>query len=108
MDTLPASLLTPANAVTALIALNFLAFAAFGLDKWKAETGRWRTSEATLLWLAFLGGSPGAYLGRHLFRHKTRKQPFVSNLHGIAFLQAAGLCGWAGWKLGWIDLSAVL
>jgi uncharacterized membrane protein YsdA (DUF1294 family) len=55
-----------------------------------------------------LGGSPGAYLGRRLFRHKTRKQPFVSNLHGIAFLQVAGLCGWFAWHLGWIDLSAVL
>ena len=46
-----------------------------------------RTSEATLLWLAFLGGSPGAYLGRRLFRHKTRKQPFCRELHRIAAMQ---------------------
>lgn len=110
MDALPDAnaLLTTANAVTALIAMNFLAFAAFGIDKWKAETGRWRTPESTLLWLAFLGGSPGAYLGRKLFRHKTRKQPFVSNLHSIAFLQVAGIGVWGGSKFGWVDLSAIL
>ncbi len=98
IDALP-SLLTPANIVTGLIAVNFLAFSAFGIDKWKAETGRWRTSEATLLWLALLGGSPGAYLGRKVFRHKTRKQPFVRNLHAIAFLQVLGIVGWNGWDL---------
>ncbi len=99
MDALPVDLLTSANGVTALIAMNFIAFSAFGIDKWKAETGRWRTTEATLLWLAFLGGSPGAYLGRQLFRHKTRKQPFVSNLHTIAFIQVAAIGGWIGWTM---------
>ena len=49
MLALPTSLLTPANAATAIVAMNFLSFSAFGIDKWKAETGRWRTSEATLL-----------------------------------------------------------
>lgn len=103
MHDLPASVLTPANVATALIAMNFFAFAAFGIDKWKAETGRWRTSEATLLWLAFLGGSPGAYLGRHLFRHKTRKQPFVGYLNAIALVQVAAIVGWVGWS----NLSAM-
>ena len=70
------ALVTPANIVTALIAINFLAFAAFGIDKARAEAGAWRVSEGTLLRLAFFGGTPGAYAGRALFRHKTRKQPF--------------------------------
>lgn len=108
MNALPHSLLTLTNAVTALIAMNFVAFSVFGIDKWKAETGHWRISEATLLWLALLGGSPGAYLGRKVFRHKTRKQPFVSNLPTIAFLQVAGIGGWIGAQLGWIDFSAIL
>lgn len=34
-----AALLTPANIATAFIAVNFLAFAAFGIDKAKAEAG---------------------------------------------------------------------
>lgn len=79
--------LTPANVITALAAINFLAFAAFGIDKARAESGGRRISEATLLKLALLGGSPGAYAGRSAFRHKTRKQPFNSELRFIVVLQ---------------------
>lgn len=89
------SLFTPANIATALIAVNFCAFAAFGIDKAKAEAGAWRISEGTLLNLALIGGTPGAYAGRALFRHKTRKQPFSSQLHAIAILQLAGMAGLA-------------
>ena len=94
------SLLTPANVATALLAVNFLAFASFGLDKIQAERGMRRTRESTLLWLAFLGGTPGAYAGRSAFRHKTRKQPFSSQLHAIATLQAVGLGAGLWWWPG--------
>ena len=93
------AILTPANLATALILLNFIAFAAFGLDKTAAEGGRRRIAEATLLGWAFIGGTPGAYAGRALFRHKTRKQPFSSQLHSIAVLQAIALAALAGWML---------
>ena len=99
MDQL-APLLTPANLVTALIVANFVAFAAFGLDKAAAEAGRQRIAEATLLRWALLGGTPGAYAGRALFRHKTRKQPFCARLHRIAILQLLALAAWIGWTLG--------
>lgn len=92
--------LRPDNIATAIIVMNFIAFAAFGIDKSRAEWGEWRISEATLLQLAFLGGTPGAYAGRFLFRHKTRKQPFCGNLHAIAALQlcgAAALIAYRGW-----------
>jgi uncharacterized membrane protein YsdA (DUF1294 family) len=79
--------LQPANIATAVIIINFLAFAAFGIDKALAEQSGRRIAEATLLNLAFFGGTPGAYAGRALFRHKTRKQPFSNELHGIAALQ---------------------
>ena len=92
--------LTPPNLATAFIALNFIAFAAFGLDKAAAEGGRRRIAEATLLGWAFLGGTPGAYAGRALFRHKTRKQPFSSQLHLIAILQGVALAVAGGWWLG--------
>ena len=39
-------------------------FAAYGLDKRRAAADRWRISEATLQWLAFLGGWPGGLLGQ--------------------------------------------
>ena len=99
MDQL-APLLTPANLATAFAVANFVAFAAFGLDKVAAEHGRRRISEATLLRWAFIGGTPGAYAGRALFRHKTRKQPFSSALHRIAVGQAIALAAMVGWMLG--------
>lgn len=74
-----------------LAGLNCVAFAAFGIDKARARGGRRRIAESTLLLLALAGGSPGAYAGRRVFRHKTRKQPFVGRLHAIAALQAAAL-----------------
>ena len=86
-------LLTAELATYYAIAVNFVAFAAFGIDKAFAEAGRWRISESTLLGWAFLGGTPGAYAGRALFRHKTRKQPFSNELHGIAILQVAAMAG---------------
>ena len=89
-------LLTPAYIATALIAVNFWAFAAFGIDKSLAENGKRRISEANLLALAFIGGTVGAYAGRSLFRHKTRKQPFNRDLAGIAVMQvlAVGVALW--------------
>jgi uncharacterized membrane protein YsdA (DUF1294 family) len=92
-------LISPLGAALYLIAINFLAFAAFGLDKMLAEARAWRISEANLLGLALLGGSPGAYAGRHLFRHKTRKQPFSGELHTIAILQIAAAAGLATWVM---------
>ena len=68
------------------IAINLATFIAFGWDKSLAERGAWRVSEGNLLGLALLGGTPGAYAGRALFRHKTRKQPFCQTLRSIATL----------------------
>lgn len=54
-----------------------------------------RVPEADLLALAFIGGTPGAFLARRLFRHKTRKQPFSTWLWLITVIQAGALVGWA-------------
>lgn len=89
-----------------LIVMNLIAFASFGIDKALAELQARRISEASLLLCAFIGGTLGAYAGRHLFRHKTRKQPFGSNLHRIAFLQVAVII--AGTIIGWDDVFAAL
>ena len=84
-----------------LIAVNAAAVAAFGIDKGKAIAGRRRISEARLLHLATLGGTPGAFRGRRHFRHKTRKQPFSRRLETIAMVQA-GIVGGLGffWIVG--------
>ena len=82
------------------VIVNAVTFLAFGLDKVRAESGQRRVREADLLALALVGGSLGAYAGRALFRHKTRKQPFSNNLHTIAFVHVLGLGGAIGWWLG--------
>jgi uncharacterized membrane protein YsdA (DUF1294 family) len=92
------SLITVEYLAYYFIAINFAAFGAFGIDKSLAENGARRISESTLLQLVFIGGSPGAYAGRRLFRHKTRKQPFSSELHFIAMLQVVVLVTFGLWQ----------
>lgn len=67
--------------------LNALVWFLFWLDKRRAILNEWRISENTLLMLALLGGTIGAFAARKVFRHKTRKQPFVGQLYGIALFQ---------------------
>jgi uncharacterized membrane protein YsdA (DUF1294 family) len=54
---------------------NLLAAAVFAWDKHKAGRNGWRTSEKTLLVLAFLGPF-GAFGAMSLVRHKTQKLKF--------------------------------
>ena len=71
----------------------------FGGFQRAAEKGRRRIAEETLLRWALLGGRPGAYAGRTLFRHKTRKQPFCRELHRIAILQVIATVAALVWWL---------
>lgn len=82
------NLLTLPNILVAFTLINCVTFILFGFDKRHAASGSWRISEGTLLVWAFFGGSIGAYAGRAVFRHKTRKQPFSSHLHQTAILHA--------------------
>lgn len=72
-----------------LLAVNVVAFAAFGIDKYKAKRGLWRISEATLLLLAVVGGSIGALLGMRIWRHKTQHAKFRYGLPLIILAQIA-------------------
>ncbi|WP_188913433.1 DUF1294 domain-containing protein [Salinarimonas ramus] len=71
-----------------LAVVNFACFLAFTLDKEAARRGAWRIRERTLLWLALLGGSPAALVAQRVLRHKTRKEPFRSQLLGIVVIHA--------------------
>lgn len=67
-----------------LIVLSLVAFYAYIADKKKAQKGKWRISEGTLLLLSILGGAVGGYLAMHLARHKTKKWYFhLVNIIGI-------------------------
>ena len=59
-----------------LIIINIVTFLVYGIDKWKARKSLWRIREASLLMLAVLGGSIGAWLGMKVWHHKTQHKKF--------------------------------
>lgn len=72
-----------------LFVINAVAFFVYGIDKLKARKGSWRISEATLLLLAIVGGSIGAWLGMKVWHHKTMHRKFQYGLPVIFLLQLA-------------------
>ena len=72
-----------------LIAINVVTFFLYGMDKWKAKRSKWRISEATLLGLAVIGGSIGAWLGMKVWHHKTMHKKFKYGLPLILIVQIA-------------------
>jgi uncharacterized membrane protein YsdA (DUF1294 family) len=68
--------------------VNLMTFCVFWWDKAAARQGHWRVSEARLLQFAFIGGSLGAFAAQRLLRHKTRKEPFRTQLMAILILHA--------------------
>ena len=77
--------------------MSLITFAAFGIDKYKARTGRWRIQERTLFLLALLGGGVGAFLGMKVFHHKTLHKKFVIGIPIIMLTQLIFL-GWLIWQ----------
>ena len=73
-----------------LLFINVVTFALYGIDKWKAIHNKWRIREATLLITALIGGSLGAFIAMHVFRHKTK-----SGILSIRFSRC-WLCMWWG------------
>ena len=72
-----------------LLAVNTLTFLLYGIDKYKAKKARWRISEATLLMMAVIGGSIGAWAGMRLWHHKTMHKKFKYGIPIIILLQIA-------------------
>ena len=72
-----------------LIAINVVTFFMYGIDKWKAKRSKWRISEATLLGLAVIGGSIGAWLGMIVWHHKTMHKKFQFGIPLIIVAQVA-------------------
>ena len=70
-----------------LIAINIATFFVYGIDKWKARRSKWRIPESTLLTLAVLGGSIGAFIGMRTCHHKTMHNKFKYGVPLIINLQ---------------------
>ena len=72
-----------------LLAVNIATFLLYGIDKYKAKKGRWRISEATLLLMAVIGGSIGAWVGMRIWHHKTMHKKFKYGIPLIITFQVA-------------------
>ena len=72
-----------------LIAINVVTFFMYGIDKWKAKRSKWRIPETTLLGLAVIGGSIGAWLGMRVWHHKTMHKKFQFGIPLIIVAQIA-------------------
>ncbi len=68
------------------VAVNILSFAAFGIDKKKAERKKQRISEMTLIILSIIGGAFGSLIGMVIFKHKLSKPKFYAGVPIIAVL----------------------
>ena len=72
-----------------LLAINVAAVLVYGIDNLKAKHAKWRISEATLLLLAAVGGSIGAWMGMKVWHHKTLHMKFRYGVPIILLLQIA-------------------
>lgn len=72
-----------------LLVINAATFIIYGIDKYKAKKAKWRISEATLLTMAAVGGSIGAWLGMKAWHHKTQHRKFKYGVPIILLIQIA-------------------
>lgn len=70
-----------------LLFINIITFMMYGIDKLKAKKGKWRISEATLLMMAIVGGSIGAWAGMRIWHHKTMHKKFQYGIPAIIIMQ---------------------
>lgn len=71
-----------------LAVINIITFAIYAIDKINAVRQRGRVRIVSLLSLAFIGGSIGAWLAIYLLRHKTRKDYFTVGVPLMLAMQA--------------------
>jgi len=68
-------------------------FSLYGYDKAQSKNGGWRVPELVLHVLALAGGFPGGWLGKVVFRHKTKKSNIVCVL-AVSTALHPGLVYW--------------
>ena len=83
--------------IYAVLAVNVVTFAAFGLDKRRARKNASRISEARLIAFAWATGLFGAWLAMSLFRHKTQKRSFQVKMVLVSVANLLWLGLW--WRL---------
>ena len=72
-----------------LAVINIIGFIIMGVDKKRAIRGAFRISEASLFFIALIGGSLGSIVGMQHFRHKTKHWYFQYGMPVILMVQIA-------------------
>ena len=72
-----------------LLAANVVTFILYGMDKYKAKKAKWRISETTLLTLAAIGGSIGAWAGMRIWHPNNLRTKFNYGKPAIIISQIA-------------------
>jgi uncharacterized membrane protein YsdA (DUF1294 family) len=80
-----------------LAILSVFTFILYGYDKAQSKMGGSRVPELFLHGFALLGGFPGGWVGRAIFRHKTKKKVFLVVL-GLSTAIHLGLVYWVIFK----------
>lgn len=70
-----------------LAAINLITWVTYGFDKAIAGSKMRRVPETTLLLLAIVGGTLGAWVGMRMFHHKTAKSTFQGKFWLIVGIQ---------------------
>ena len=73
------------------LAVSLITALITAIDKYKAKRGSFRISEATLFFLAAIGGALAEYLTMRLIRHKTLHKRFMIGLPLIIILQTVAI-----------------
>lgn len=75
------------NIIIYLAIMNLFGFLIMLIDKKRAEYGKWRIPEKTLLLVSLFGGSIGTLVGMYVFHHKTKKARFFIGMPMILIFQ---------------------
>lgn len=86
-----------------LIAINLVTLLAYAYDKLASAYGWLRIPERLLHLLAAAGGTPAAWVGQYLLRHKTQKESFRRRFWLIVVVQVVAIAAWIiADRSGWI------
>ncbi|MDX8363976.1 DUF1294 domain-containing protein [Cytobacillus sp. IB215665] len=69
------------------VIINLVGYVVMYIDKRKAKQQKWRISEKSLWYTAFVGGAFGLWIGMYHHRHKTKHKIFTIGLPIVAMAQ---------------------
>ncbi|GIU45556.1 cold shock and DUF1294 domain-containing protein [Shewanella algidipiscicola] len=78
----------PIGLILYYLLASLITYLAYAQDKQAAQTGQWRIKENSLQLLSLIGGWPGALLGQHSLRHKSKKVTFRLGLWLMVLLNS--------------------